>query len=101
MKASFHGSESAEELRRQTKTGKAVPKVYRALRGIREGGYSDLQIGITTKFLGWSHGAPCLYALEVYSRSTHVVDWGKLIVDADGTFEEGLTRIMDSREQIL
>ena len=32
---------------------------------------------------------------------THVVDWGELIIDADGTFEEGLVRIMDSREQVL
>ena len=29
---------------------------------------------------------------------THIVDWGELIVDADGTFEEGLVRIMDSQE---
>ena len=27
---------------------------------------------------------------------THVVDWGELIVDAGGTFEEGPVRIMDS-----
>ena len=27
---------------------------------------------------------------------THVVDWGELIVDANGTFEKGLVRIMDS-----
>ena len=27
---------------------------------------------------------------------THVVDWGELVVDADGTFKEGLVRIMDS-----
>ena len=32
---------------------------------------------------------------------THVVDWGELAVDADGTFEEGPMRIMDSREQVL
>ena len=31
----------------------------------------------------------------------HVVDWGELVVDADGTFEEGPMRIMDSREQVL
>ena len=31
----------------------------------------------------------------------HVVDWGELVIDADGTFEEGLVRIMDSREQVL
>ena len=32
---------------------------------------------------------------------THVVDWGELTVDADGTFEEGPMRIMDSRDQVL
>ena len=32
---------------------------------------------------------------------THVVDWGELIVDTDGTFEEGLVRIMDSRDQVF
>ena len=32
---------------------------------------------------------------------THVVDWGKLVVDADGTFKEGPVRIMDSRDQVL
>ena len=29
---------------------------------------------------------------------THVVDWGELVVDVDGTFKEGLVRIMDSRD---
>ena len=32
---------------------------------------------------------------------THVVDWGELVVDVDGTFEEGLVRIMDSWNQVL
>ena len=32
---------------------------------------------------------------------THIVDWGVLVVDADGTFEEGPLRIMDSREQVF
>ena len=27
---------------------------------------------------------------------THVVDWGQLVFDANGTFEEGPIRIMDS-----
>ena len=31
----------------------------------------------------------------------HVVDWGKIIIDTDGTFEEGLVHIMDSRDQVL
>ena len=33
--------------------------------------------------------------------STHVVDWGELVVDEDGTFEEGPMRIMDNWEQVL
>ena len=32
---------------------------------------------------------------------THIVDWGELVVDVDGTFEEGPVRIMDSRELVL
>ena len=31
----------------------------------------------------------------------HVVDWGEITVDIDGTFEEGLVRILDSRDQVL
>ena len=34
-------------------------------------------------------------------NQTHVVEWGDLVVDADGTFEEGLVRIMDSQDQVL
>ena len=32
---------------------------------------------------------------------THVMDWGELTVDTDGTFEERPVCIMDSREQVL
>ena len=31
----------------------------------------------------------------------HVMDWGEIQVDTDGTFEEGPMCIMDSREQAL
>ena len=31
----------------------------------------------------------------------HVVDWGQIEVDKDGTFEEGLVCIVDSRDQVL
>ena len=30
-----------------------------------------------------------------------VVDWGEIEVDTDGTFEEGLVCILDSRDQVL
>ena len=31
---------------------------------------------------------------------THVVDWGGIVIDTDGTFEEVPVRIMDSRDQV-
>ena len=31
----------------------------------------------------------------------HVVDWGQIEVDTDGTLEEGLVCILDSRDQVL
>ena len=31
----------------------------------------------------------------------HVVDWGEIEVDTDGTFEEGPVCIMDSRDQVV
>ena len=31
----------------------------------------------------------------------HMVDWGQIEVDTDGTFEEGLVCILDSRDQVL
>ena len=32
---------------------------------------------------------------------SHMVDWGEITVDTDGTFEEGPVRIMDSWDQVL
>ena len=31
----------------------------------------------------------------------HVVDWGEITIDTDGTFEEGTLSILDSWDQIL
>ena len=40
--------------------------------------------------------------LRRYSPNpAHVMDWGKIEDDTDGTFEEGPVRIMDSRDQVL
>ena len=40
--------------------------------------------------------------LQTYTPDpAHVVDWGKIEVDTDETFEEGPVRIMDSRDQVL
>ena len=33
--------------------------------------------------------------------SAHILDWGGIVVDTNGTFEEGLVHIMDSRDRVL
>ena len=35
------------------------------------------------------------------SDPVHVVDWGDIDVDTDGTFEEGPVRILDSQDKVL
>ena len=43
-----------------------------------------------------------VFMLRKYTPDqTHVVDWGELVVEADGTFEEGPMRILDSRDKVL
>ena len=44
----------------------------------------------------------CVSTLRKYTLDPpHVVDWGELVVDVDGTFKEGLVRIMDSWDPVL
>ena len=31
----------------------------------------------------------------------HIMDWGEITVDTDGTFEQGPVRILDNRDQVL
>ena len=48
------------------------------------------------------HGVFDVSMLRKYTPySTHIVDWGELVVDTNGTFEEGPVCIMDSRDQVL
>ena len=50
-------------------------------------------------------GVPEVFHVSMLRRYTpdpsHVVDWGEIEVDMDGTFEEGPVWIMDSRDQVL
>ena len=43
-----------------------------------------------------------VFMLRKYTPDpAHVVDWGRIVVDTYGPFEEGLVRIMDRRDQVL
>ena len=59
----------------------------------------------------WLALPPCMLGVhEVFHVSmlrrytpdpSHIVDWGEIEVDTDGTFEEGPVRIVDGRGQVL
>ena len=43
-----------------------------------------------------------VFILRKYTPDpAHVVDWGQIEVDTDGTFEKGPVCIVDSRDQVL
>ena len=43
-----------------------------------------------------------VFMLRKYTPDpAHVVDWGQIEVDTDGTFEEGPVCILDNRDQVL
>ena len=50
-------------------------------------------------------GVHALFPISTLRKNTpdptHVVDWGELVVDVDGTFKEGSIRIIDSRDQVF
>ena len=83
------------------KRGKLVPRYIRPFKIFERVGTVMYRVALPPSLSG---------VLEVFHVSmlrkytpdlTHVVDWGKIIVDTDGTFEEGPVCILDSRDQIL
>ena len=66
------------------------------------------RVGIVAYRLAWPpslssvHDVFHVSMLRNYTPDpTHVVDWGELFVDTNGTFEEGPVRIMDNQDQVL
>ena len=59
------------------------------------------RLALTPSMLG-VHEVFHVSILQKYTPdSAHVVDWGHIEVDTDGTFEEGPVCIVDSRDQVL
>ena len=59
------------------------------------------RLALLPRMLGF-HEVFHVSMLRTYTQDlAHVVDWGEIEVDMDGTFEEGPVCIMDSRDQVL
>ena len=54
---------------RVRQAGKAIAKIYSALRGTQEGRYGFLPVSVIAKLIGCSCSIPCFNASKVHSRS--------------------------------
>ena len=83
------------------KRGKLSPRYIRPFEVLKRLGTVAYRLALRPSLLS-VHEVFLVSMLRKYTPNlTHIVDWGELVVDSNGTFEEGPVRIMDSREQVL
>ena len=83
------------------KRGKLSPRYIRLFEVLERVGAVVYRLALPPR-LSSVHQVFHVSMLRKYTPDpTHIVDWGELVVDADGTFKEGRVRIMDSQEQVL
>ena len=83
------------------KRGKLSPRFIWASRDTREDRHCAYRLALPLNMLG-VHEVFHVSMLRKYTPDpAHVVDWGQIEMDTDGTFEEGPVCIVDSRDQVL
>ena len=81
--------------------GKLLPRFIGPFEILERIGSVAYRLALPPSMLG-VHEVFRVSMLRKYtSDPAHVVDWGQIEVDTDGTFEEGLMCIVDSRDQVL
>ena len=83
------------------KRGKLSPRFIEPFEILERVGTVAYRLGLPPNMSG-VHEVFHVSMLRRYTPdSAHVVDWGKIEVDTDGTFQEGPVRVMDRRDQVL
>ena len=83
------------------KRGKLLPRFIRPFETLKRIGTVAYRLALPPNMSG-VHEVFHVSMLRRYTPDpAHVVDWGEIEVDTDGTFEEGPVCIMDSRDQFL
>ena len=83
------------------KRGKLLPRFIRPFEILERVGTVAYQLALLPIMSG-VHEVFHASMLRKYTPDpAHVLDWGQIEVDTDGTFEEGLVCILDSRDQVL
>ena len=83
------------------KQGKLTPRYIRPFELVERMGTVAYRLALPPSLSG-VHELFQVSTLQKYTPDpTHVVDWGEITVDTNGTFEEGPVRILDSQDQVL
>ena len=83
------------------KRGKLSPRFIGPFKILERVGTVAYQLALPPNLLG-VHEVFHVSMLQKYIPDpTHVMYWGELTIDTDGTFEEGPVCILDNREQVL
>ena len=83
------------------KRGKLSPRFIRPFEILERVGVVAYRLALPSSMSG-VHEVFHVSILRKYTLDpTHVVDWGQIKVDTDGTFEEGPVYILNSRDQVL
>ena len=83
------------------KRGKLSPRFIRPFEILERVGTVAYRLALPPSMSG-VHEVFHVSMLRRYTPDpAHVVDWGEIEVDTDGTFSEGPVCIMDSRNQVL
>ena len=83
------------------KQGKLTPRYIEPFEVLERVGTITYRLALPPSLLG-VHEVFHVSMLRKYTPDlAHVIDWGEITVDTDGTFKEGPMRILDSRDQVL
>ena len=83
------------------KWGKLSPRYIGPFEILERVGTITYRLELPPCLLG-VHEVFHVYMLMKYTQDpAHIVDWGELVINTDGTFEEGPVRIVDSRDQVF
>ena len=86
---------------RFSKRGKLSPRFIGPFEILERIGVVAYRLALPPSMPG-VHEVFHVFMLRKYTLDpAHVVDWGQIEVDTDGTFEEGPMCILDSRDQVL
>ena len=83
------------------KRGKLTPRYIEPFEILERLGIAAYRLALSSSLSGVHEVFHASILGKYTPNPTHVVEWGDITVDTDGTFEEGPMRILDSRDQVL